>query len=92
MKRQNKLNPKALRCWYLGPVPNHPHGAMRTPYRLGRTVATRNVTWAHIPAHVSPTSHQAVLAPNGAKDFQGGGNNGEVEEEPASTSEAESQS
>ena len=32
-----------------------------------------------------------VLVPNKEKDFQGGGDNGEAEEKPASNSEAESQ-
>ena len=31
-----------------------------------------------------------VLAPDGAKDFQGGGDNGEAEEVPASSSKVES--
>ena len=45
---------------------------------------------AHIPSHLSPTSQPAVLAPVGAEDFQGGRDNGEAKEEPASSFEAES--
>ena len=28
VRRRNKLQPKAVRCWYLGPAPNHPRKAM----------------------------------------------------------------
>ena len=52
----------------------------------------RNGARAHIPAHVFPTSHQTVLAPNGAEGFQRRGNNDEAEGEPALGSEAGSQS
>ena len=29
VKRRNKLQPKAVRCWYLGSAPNYPRDAMR---------------------------------------------------------------
>ena len=61
-------------------------------YCANRADATRNVIWAHIPAHVSSTSQQVVLTPNGAESFQGGGDNIEAEEESVLSSEAESQS
>ena len=73
IERRNKLKPKAVKFWYLGPAPNHPRDAMRMLCKSGRIVATGNVTWAHTPAHVPPTSHQAVLAPNGGEDVQGVG-------------------
>ena len=41
---------------------------------------------------MSPTSYQAVLAPNGTDFFQGEGDNGRAEKQPASNSEAEGQS
>ena len=42
------------------------------------------MTWAHIPATMSPSSHQAVLVSNNALDFQGGGGNGKSKEEATS--------
>ena len=42
------------------------------------------MAWAHIPAPVYPTSHQAVLVSKHAEDFQGGGDNGKPKEESAS--------
>ena len=39
---------------------------------------------------MSPTSHEVVLALNGVGNFKGGGDYGEAEKEPASSSETES--
>ncbi|CAN0032507.1 unnamed protein product, partial [Ascophyllum nodosum] len=47
VKRRNKLQTKAVRCWYLGPAPNYPRDAMRILCKSGRVVATRHITWAH---------------------------------------------
>ena len=63
VKRRNKLQPKAVRCWYLGSAPNYPRDAMRILCKSGRVVATRHVTWAHVPAHIPSTPQQAILAP-----------------------------
>ena len=63
VKRRNKLQPKAVRCWYLGPAPNYPRDAMRILCKSGRVVATRHVTWAHVPTHIPSTPQQAILAP-----------------------------
>ena len=63
VKRSNKLQPKAVRCWYLGPAPNYPRDAMRILGRFGRVVATRYVTWAHIPTHIPSTPQRAIFAP-----------------------------
>ena len=63
VKRGNKLQPKAVRCWYLGPTPNYRRDAMRNLCKSGRVVATRHVTWAHIHTHVPCTPQQAILAP-----------------------------
>ena len=57
------MQPKAVRCWYLGPDPNYPRDAMRILYKSGRVVATRNATWAHEPTHIPSTPQQAILAP-----------------------------
>ena len=63
VKRRNKLQPKAVRCWYLGPDPNYPRGAMRIMYTSGRVVATRHETWAREPTHIPSTPQQAILVP-----------------------------
>ena len=63
VKRRNKFKPKAVRCWYLGPASNYPRDAMRILCKSGRVVATRHVTWTHVPAHIPSTPRQAVLAP-----------------------------
>ena len=62
VKRRNKLQPKAVRCWYLGPAPNYPRGAIRILCKSGRVVATRYVTWSHVPTHIPSTPQQAILA------------------------------
>ena len=63
VKRRNKLQPKAVSCWYLGPAPNYPRDAMCILCKSGRVVATRHVTWAHVPTHIPSTPQQAILAP-----------------------------
>ena len=63
VKRKNKVQPKAVRCWYLGPDPNYPRDAMHILCKSGRVVATRHVTWAYIPTHIPFTPQQAILAP-----------------------------
>ena len=63
VKKINKLQPKAVRCWYLGPAPNYPRDAMRILCKSGRVVATRHVTWDHVPTHIPSTPQQAIFAP-----------------------------
>ena len=36
---------------------------MRILCKVGRVVATRHVTWAHVPTHIPSTPQQAILAP-----------------------------
>ena len=62
VKRGNKLQPKAVRCWYLGSVPSYRRDALRILCTSGRVVATRHVTWAHVPTHIFSTPQQAILA------------------------------
>ena len=76
VKRQNKLQPKAVRCWYLGPASNYPRDAMRILCKSGRVVATRYVTWAHVPTHILFTPQQAILVPR--ESSSGDGESGEV--------------
>ena len=63
VKRRNKLQLKAVRCWYLGPAPSYLRDAMRILCKSGRVVATRHVTWAHVPTRIPSTPQQAILAP-----------------------------
>ena len=48
-KRGNKLEPKAVPCFYIGPSPNRPRDSMRVMLRSGAMVDSRHVTWACIP-------------------------------------------
>ena len=75
VKRRNKLQPKAVRYWYLGPAPNYPRDAMRILCKSGRVVATRHVTWAHVPTHIPSIPQQAILAPG--ENSSGGDESGE---------------
>ena len=63
VKTRNKLQLKAVRCWYLGPAPSYLRNAMRILCKSGRVVATRHVTWAHVPTRIPSTPQQAILAP-----------------------------
>ena len=82
VKRRNKLQPKAVRCWYLGPAPNYPRDAMRILCKSGRVVATRYVAWAHVPTHIPSTPQQAIFAP------RGNSSNGDESEEGQASSPA----
>ena len=75
VKRRNKLQPKAVRCWYLGPDPNNPRDAIRILYISGRVVATRHATWAPEPTHIPSTPQQAILSPK--ENSSGGDESGE---------------
>ena len=77
VKRRNKLQPKAVRCWYLGPALNYPRDAMRILCKSGRVVATRHATWAHLPTHIPATPQQAIIAPR--ENSSGGDESGEGE-------------
>ena len=95
VKRRNKLQPKAVRCWYLGPAPNFPHDAMRILGKSDRAVATRHITWAHVPTHIPSTPQQVVLEPR--EDSSGGDESGKgqapspaVKRRPGSSEDDES--
>ena len=47
-KRGNKLEPKAVPCFYIGPSPNRPRDSMRVMLRSGAMIDSRHVTWACI--------------------------------------------
>ena len=72
VRRRNKLQPKAVRCWYLGLAPNYPRDAMRILSKYGRVIATPHVTWAHVPTHVPPTPQPAILAPRARENSSDG--------------------
>ena len=55
IKRRNNLKPKAVKCGHLGSASNHPRDTMQILCKSDRTITTTNMTWAHIPASVSPT-------------------------------------
>ena len=50
---------------------------MRILYKSGRVVATRHVSWAHVPTHISSTPQQAILAPR--ENSSGGNESGKGE-------------
>ena len=49
-KRGNKLEPKAVPCFYIGPSPNRPRDSMRVILRSGAMIDSRHVTWTCIPS------------------------------------------
>ena len=48
---------------------------MRILCKSGQVVATRHVTWAHVPTHIPSTPQQAILAPR--ENSSGGDESGE---------------
>ena len=62
-ERRKKLQPQAVRLWYLGPAPNYPRDAKRILCKSGRVVETRDVTWADVPTHIPSTPQLASFAP-----------------------------
>ena len=49
-KRGNKLEPRAVPCFYIGLSPNRPRDSMRMMLRSGAMIDSRHVTWACIPS------------------------------------------
>ena len=43
------MDPKARKCFYLGPARNHPSESKRVLVRIAKVIITRNVTWTHVP-------------------------------------------
>ena len=48
VKRDNKSQPKAQDCYYVGPGVDHPRDCMRVLTTHRSIVTTRNVTWRHV--------------------------------------------
>ena len=49
VKRNNKLQPKAQDCYYVGPAIDHPRDCIRVLTANRSILTTRNVTWRHVP-------------------------------------------
>ena len=49
-KRGNKLEPKTVPCFYIGPSPNRPRDSMRVMFCSGAMIDSRHLTWACIPS------------------------------------------
>ena len=63
---------------------------MRILCKSGRVVATRHVTWAHVPTHIPSTPQQAILAPregssDGDESGEGQAPSAAVESRPTSS-------
>ena len=58
-KRQDKLRPKALSCFFIGPSANRPHDTYEVLLNSGSVVNSRNVTWARLPPSI-PVSAENV--------------------------------
>ena len=48
VKRENKSQPKAQECFYLGPALNHPQDAVRVLTKHRTLFITCHVTWQHV--------------------------------------------
>ena len=44
----NKMDPKASKCFYLGPARYHPRESKRVFVHTGKVVIARNVTWTYV--------------------------------------------
>ena len=61
-KRQDKLRPKALPCFFIGPSINSPRDTYEVLLNSGSVVHSRNVTWARLlpSVHVSAENVRSV--------------------------------
>ena len=65
-KRENKSQPKAQECYYVGPSVNHPRDCMRVLTTHRTILTTRNVTWKHVfSAPPAPQLHLPPIAEEG---------------------------
>ena len=51
-KRQDKLKPKAVPCFFIGPSANRPRDTYEVLLNSGSVVHSRNVTWARLPPSI----------------------------------------
>lgn len=61
-KRGDKLDSKAILCFYVGPAPNHLQDAARVNLELGFVTGTRNSTRNRV-FHVAPVDAQRAISP-----------------------------
>ena len=55
VKRENKSQPKAQECVYLGPAPNYPQDSVRVPTRDRTVLIMHHITWKRVsPAPLVP--------------------------------------
>ena len=77
VKRNNKSQPKAQDCYYVGPAANFPRNCMRVLTANRSILTIRNVTWRQV--HLSPPVPSKQLLPiaKGGGSTARGGENGE---------------
>ena len=62
-KRQDKLRPKALPCFFIGPSANCPRDTYEVLLNSGSVVNFRNVTWARLPPSVLVSAEDVHSVP-----------------------------
>ena len=70
IKRQDKLRPKALPCFFIGPSANRPSDTYEVLLNFGSVVHSRNVTWARLPPLVpvcAENVHSVSVSRKGGK-------------------------
>ena len=86
-KRGNKLEPKAVPCFYIGPSPNRPRDSMRVMLRSGAMIDSRHINWACIPS-LTPVLDYPVGSMIGRE--KGGSKTAELLSEEVEPAEVES--
>ena len=67
VQRENKSQPKAQDCYYVGPSVDHPCDCMRVLIAHRSILTTPNVTWQHIPWVLPrPGNNCPILPKNGS--------------------------
>ena len=70
IKRQDKLRPEALPCFFIGPSANRPFDTYEVLLNSGSVVHSRNVTWARLPPLVPVAAenvHSVSVSRKGGK-------------------------
>ena len=66
VKRNNKSQPKAQDCYYVGPAIDHPRDCIRVLTANRSILTTRNVTWRHVPlSRLAPPQQLPPIAEEG---------------------------
>ena len=77
IKRNNKSQPKAQDCYYVGPSVNHPRDCMRVLTANRSIQTTRNVTWRQVPLSPPTPSNQLLHIAEEGESAAREGKNGE---------------